>query len=80
VKARDYRTRILELLKSRGTGKTICPSELLSGDDKQDAVLMEHVRRSARKLASDHLIEFTQRGKVVDPAAAKGPVRLRRKH
>lgn len=77
--AHDYRTRILDLLQTRGPDKTICPSELLSGDDKQNPALMEHVRASARTLASEHLIEFTQRGKVVDPDAVRGPIRLRLK-
>ncbi|MDY6949056.1 MAG: DUF3253 domain-containing protein [Pseudomonadota bacterium] len=77
--AADYRTRILELLQARGPDKTICPSELLSGEDKQNPALMEQVRASARTLVSQDLIEFTQRGKVVDPAAARGPIRLRLK-
>ena len=75
--APDYHTRILDLLRARGPDKTICPSELLRGEDKQNPVLMEQVRESARTLASQHLIEFTQHGKVIDPAAAKGPIRLR---
>ena len=77
--ALDYRTRILDLLQARGLDKTICPSELLSGEDKQNPALMEQVRASARTLASQNLIEFTQHGKVVDPSAARGPIRLRLK-
>lgn len=73
----DYRARILDLLKERGPDKTICPSELLSGKDKQDPALMERVRASARDLASQGSIEFTQHGEVVDPSAARGPIRLR---
>jgi Protein of unknown function (DUF3253) len=75
----DYSARILDLLHTRGPDKTICPSELLEGNDKQNPALMEQVRASARELASQHLIEFTQRGEVVDPAVAKGPIRLRLK-
>jgi hypothetical protein len=74
-----YRARILNLLQTRGPDKTICPSEVLSGEDKQDPVLMERVRATARTLASEDLIEFTQHGKVVDPAAVRGPIRLRLK-
>jgi len=77
--APDYRSRILELLQARGRDKTICPSELLDGNDKQNPTLMELVRASARTLAAQHQIEFTQRGKVVDPTAARGPIRLRLK-
>ena len=75
----DYRNRILVLLETRGPNKTICPSELLNGDDKQNPQLMEEVRATARVLASEELIEFTQHGKAVDPIAAKGPIRLRLK-
>ena len=77
--APDYCTRIMDLLQVRGPGKTICPSELLNGADKQNPALMEQVRASARTLASRQLIEFTQQGKVVEPAAARGPIRLRLK-
>jgi hypothetical protein len=77
--APDYSARILELLRTRGLDKTICPSELLGGGDKQNPALMEQVRASARSLASQELIEFTQRGQVVDPTTAKGPIRLRLK-
>lgn len=75
----NYRTRILDLLTKRGPDKTICPSELLRGEDKQNAGLMEQVRACARTLVSEQLIEFTQHGKVVDPATARGPIRLRLK-
>ena len=40
---------------------------------------MEHVRRSARLLAADGLIEITQKGKAVDPQDFRGPIRLRLK-
>jgi hypothetical protein len=79
MSAADYRKRILELLEQRGPDKTICPSELLNGADKQNAVLMEQVRASARTLAAQGSIEFTQRGRKIDPANAKGPIRLRLK-
>jgi hypothetical protein len=75
----DYRARILELLKMRGPDKTICPSELLTGEDKQNPALMERVRASARALVEERLIEMTQHGSVVDPSIAKGPIRLRLK-
>lgn len=73
----DYRDSILSLLKQRKAGQTICPSDVLPADQKTDAVMMEHVRRSARRLASDGLIEITQSGKPVDPLHFRGPIRLR---
>jgi Protein of unknown function (DUF3253) len=75
----DYRILILDLLRERGPTKTICPSEVLSDNDKQKPELMEEVREAARTLASQQRIEITQRGKVVDPAQFKGPIRLRLK-
>ena len=42
-------------------------------------VIMEHVRRSARLLASENQIEITQSGKVVDPLSFRGPIRLKLK-
>ncbi len=73
----DYKDSILTLLKQRGPGKTICPSEVLPADLKQNKVMMEHVRRSARLLASEKRIEITQNGKTVNPNDFKGPIRLR---
>lgn len=75
----DFREPILALLKERGPHKTICPSELLPTEQKQDKVMMEHVRRSARLLASEGTIEITQSGKAVDPTSFKGPIRLKLK-
>ena len=75
----DYRESILALLHERGPLKTICPSEVLSVDLKQDKVMMEHVRRSARLLAYENRIEITQSGKAVDPLSFKGPIRLKLK-
>jgi hypothetical protein len=75
----DYREAILALLLERGPLKTICPSEVLPFELKQDKVLMEHVRRSARLLAAENQIEITQSGKAVDPVSFKGPIRLKLK-
>jgi hypothetical protein len=73
----DYRNAILALLDERGPLKTICPSEVLSPELKQDHTMMEHVRRSARLLAAENKIEITQKGKAVDPTTFKGPIRLK---
>lgn len=75
----DYREAILDLLNKRGPLKTICPSEILPPELKQDKVMMEHVRRSARLLAAEDKIEITQSGKAVDPTSFKGPIRLKLK-
>lgn len=75
----DYRDAIMALLELRGPLKTICPSELLPEEQKQDSILLEHVRRSARLLAVDKKIVITQSGKTVDPTSFRGPIRLKLK-
>lgn len=75
--AMDYQKKILELLEQRDLGKTICPSEVLPAELKQDPLIMEEVRDSARALAQKGMIEITQKGKAVDPQNFRGPIRLR---
>jgi len=75
-------TAIFELLARRGDGKTICPSEaakVVAGQEPGHGWqnLMEPTRAVARRLVAEGRIVITQRGKVVDPARAKGPIRLR---
>lgn len=70
---------IVELLDARGPGKTICPSEAARAVDPDDwRPLMEPARRAARRLVARGELEIRQRGEVVDPTTAKGPIRLRR--
>ena len=57
---------------------TICPSEAartVGGDDWE--TLMEPARAAARRLVADGEVEITQRGRVVDPSTARGPIRIR---
>ncbi len=72
--------RILELVRHRGPGKTLCPSEVarsLVGTEQEWRALLEPTRRAARRLAHRGEIEITQRGHPVDPNAFRGPIRLR---
>ena len=73
----ELETRILALLAQRARGATICPSEVLPDEEKQDARRMDSVRAAARRLAHDATIDILQRGVVVDPDDARGPIRLR---
>ncbi len=73
----ELETRILILLAQRARGATICPSEVLPDEEKQDAERMDSVRAAARRLAHDATIDILQRGVVVDPDGARGPIRLR---
>ena len=69
---------ILEMLLTRGEGKTICPSEVarkLFPEDWRDQ--MEVVRIEAKKLVKEGKLVITQKGKMVDPEAIKGAIRLR---
>ena len=75
----DAERAILELLAQRDPGKTICPSDAaraLGGDDDFRA-LMPLVRAAAAALVATGAIDVTQRGRVVDPATARGAIRLR---
>ena len=70
---------ILDLLATRAAAATICPSEaarVVGGEDWRD--LMEPARRAARRLVADDAVEIVQKGRVVDPSAARGPIRIRR--
>lgn len=70
----------MDLLGKRAAGATICPSEaarnFFGEDDWSDE--MERTRRAARRLVDQGKIEILQKGKVVDPSTAKGPIRLRK--
>jgi hypothetical protein len=73
---------ILSLLAERGRDKTICPSEAAKAVGGKDTrhdweSLMEPARAAARRLVGAGRIVITQKGRVVDPSTAKGPIRLR---
>ncbi|MDX2852334.1 DUF3253 domain-containing protein [Actinacidiphila glaucinigra] len=73
---------ILELLDRRAPTSTICPSDaaraVYEGDDDGWRALMEPARRAAGRLATAREVEITQSGRPVDPATARGPIRIRR--
>ena len=83
---------ILQLLAEREAprdrSKTICPSEaakLVAGDPRNKIhaarreweALMEPARAAARRLVAQGRILIIQHNHPVDPATAKGPIRLR---
>lgn len=69
---------ILTLLGTRAGGATICPSEAARlVDPVQWETLMEPSRSAARRLVAQGKVVITQRGSVVDPSRAKGPIRIR---
>jgi hypothetical protein len=75
---RQLEAAITAILKERGRGKSVCPSEIARAEcGSKWRAHMECVRRAARRLAHAGEIEITQRDRVVDPTDAKGPIRLR---
>ena len=77
---RQLEQTILDLLAKRATGATICPSDAARavGTESGWRDLMEPARRAARRLVDAGEVEITQKGRVVDPSTAKGPIRIRR--
>jgi hypothetical protein len=73
---------VLDLLARRAGGATICPSEAaraVGGEDEADwRPLMEPARAAARRLVARGEVEVLQRGRVVDPSTARGPLRVRK--
>jgi hypothetical protein len=76
---RQLEATILGLLAARAATSTICPSDAARAvGDENWRDLMEPARRAARRLVDAGEVEITQGGSVVDPATAKGPIRIRK--
>lgn len=72
---------IQSLLAERADDATICPSEVARALERPGhpwRSLMDDVRTAAAQLAHDGLLSVMQGGEVVDPAAARGPIRFGR--
>jgi hypothetical protein len=76
---RELEAAIRALLVSRPAASSICPSEAARAVAPDLwRPLMEPARAAARRLAAQGEVEIIQRGSVVDPTAARGPIRVRR--
>jgi hypothetical protein len=82
---RRLESSLLALLDRRAREATVCPSEAARAVAAADGgageawrELMEPARMAARRLVAAGEVEITQRGRVVDPSTAKGPIRVRR--
>ena len=77
--ARRVREEIMRIATQRGVCKTLCPSEvsrsLYSAAEWRGR--MERVRSVGRSLAAEGRIVVMQKGSVVDPERARGPIRYR---
>ena len=70
---------IKELLEIREFSKSICPSEAAKSVDPRNwRELLEPARSAARRLVMAGTHEITQKGQIVDPSRARGPIRIRR--
>ena len=70
---------IKQLLESREASKSICPSEAAKSVDPLNwRELLEPARSAARRLVTAGTHEITQKGQIVDPSRARGPIRIRR--
>ena len=67
------------LLAARAAGASICPSEAARAVAADWEPLMERARQAARRLSAAGELQITQRGQVVDPSTARGPIRVRRR-
>ena len=78
---RALEAAILNLLKQRARGATLCPSEaaraVFGSDSDEWKAAMASTREAARRLVAEGRLVITQGGKVVDPSRARGPIRLR---
>lgn len=75
----DLRAAVLDLLAQRKPTSSICPSDVARRVRPDDwRPLMDPVRAAARDLVESGDVEITQGGEVVDPDAARGPIRIRR--
>jgi len=69
---------LLEKVRSRGSQKTICPSEVARSLSPANwRALMPQVREVGCELANKGAIVVTQKGVVVNPQTAKGAIRYR---
>lgn len=82
---RALESSILDLLDQRSSGATICPSEAARAigaaqalEDEGWRELMEPARAAARRLVAAGDVVITQKGRIVDPSTAKGPIRIRK--
>jgi hypothetical protein len=71
---------ILRLLSQRSPEGSICPSDAARAARPDGwRALMDEVRAAAGRLAARGEVDVTQGGRVIDIAAAHGPVRIRRR-
>ena len=63
---------LMDLARRRRAGRSFCPSEAARALAADWRPLMDDVRRVAAGLS----LTATQKGRLVDPVTARGPIRL----
>lgn len=74
----DLRQEMRRLAEQRGDDKTFCPSEVARALASDWRPLMDRVREVARQEVASGRLVVLQKGRPVDLATARGPIRLRR--
>ncbi len=74
---RALEAKLRELARARGRHETLCPSEAARAVSEDWRPLMERTREAARRLVAGGEVEMLQKGRVVDPSRARGPIRVR---
>ena len=76
---RALEAEILALLSQRARRAVVTPEEVARAVRPGDwAAHTERTRRAARRLVASGAVELLQKGRVVDPSTARGPVQIRR--
>jgi hypothetical protein len=70
------RAALLAAAERRGPAASFCPSEVARTLSADWRPLMPRVRAAAVALQRQGLLRATQRGRTVDGATARGPIRL----
>lgn len=84
INAQDQRIEalLLERAAELRPGATFCPSEVAQSvaedADLRWREIMPDVRRAVNRLAARGELEVTQRGRRVDAARARGPIRVKK--
>jgi hypothetical protein len=73
----DMAAAIMMLARMRGRGASFCPSEAARAVTDDWRPVMGEARLAAAELVAAGLIVATQKGLPVDPATARGAIRLR---
>ena len=68
---------ILRQTEARGSGRSICPSEVARALHQDWQPLLAPVRRAAAQLAQDGRIDILRKGRPIAPQDMRGVIRLR---